>query len=137
MKLIDVHAHLTDEKFESDWQNVLLTAIESGVTKVISAGCDFSSSQKALELAENNEGVFATAGIHPENLADFEEVLSASNEKQKTISNGEVFGELFCEKAKENLEKEFKKIEKLAGLSFCGFSWGSKTRKVWAKFDWK
>ncbi len=99
MKLIDSHAHLTDEDFEGDLQKVILNANDGGVTKVISAGYDFSSSQKALELAKECEGVFATAGIHPENLADFEEALLEAD---------------FFEKAKKNLKKEFDKVENLA-----------------------
>lgn len=111
MKLIDAHAHLTDRDFEDDLQKVISSANENGVSKVISAGYDFSSSQKALELAESQEGIFSTAGIHPENLADFEKAFSEPDENNQS---GEIFDKKFFENAKENIEKELKKIEKLA-----------------------
>ena len=114
MKLVDAHAHLTDRDFENDLQKVIASANESGVTKVISAGYDFLSSQKALELAENQDGIFATAGVHPENLANFEEVFSLEDEKQGKNQKSELFDALFFEKARLNLEKEFEKIENLA-----------------------
>ena len=112
MKLIDSHAHLTDEDFEFDLQKVISAAKESGVTKVISAGYDFSSSQKALELAKKSEGIFATAGIHPENLANFDEILSGL--KEQGARNDSIFDEKFFEKAQKNLESELEKIKKLA-----------------------
>lgn len=114
MKLIDAHAHLTDRDFESDLQKVIATAEESGVTKVISAGYDFLSSQKALKLAESKEGIFATAGIHPENLANFEEIFSQAEEERRNNQKSEIFDALFFEKTRKNLEKEFEKIENFA-----------------------
>lgn len=93
---MDVHAHLTDEKFD-DLTEVLNRAKEVGVETVISAGYDFLSSQNALKLAKTLPNIYATAGIHPENIADFDN-----------------FGILALKNAKENFEKEFEKISALA-----------------------
>lgn len=68
MELFDAHAHLTDEKFSADLENVIENFKETGVKNVISAGCDVLSSEKAIILANKNSGIYATVGIHPENV---------------------------------------------------------------------
>ncbi len=93
MKLIDVHAHLTDEWF-ADVEDVLARAGENGVEKVITAGYDFSSSKQAVDLAERHAQIFATVGIHPENIEDFDEIsiknLKKLAKNEKVVAIGEV-----------------------------------------------
>jgi TatD DNase family protein len=65
MKLVDSHAHLTDEKFKDDLPAVLERAREAGVARVLNAGCDMADSEKAVALAASHEEIFAAVGIHP------------------------------------------------------------------------
>ena len=73
MKMIDVHAHLTDAKYEEDLEEILFNSSENGIEKIISAGYDVVSSQKAIELSEIYQPIYATIGVHPENVNDIDE----------------------------------------------------------------
>ena len=67
----DTHAHLDDEAFDEDRDELLLRLRESGVDFVLDPGCDPESSRKAASLAEGEEWIFFAAGIHPEEVHAF------------------------------------------------------------------
>jgi TatD DNase family protein len=60
----DIHSHLHDPVFDADRREVFLRMARENVG-TITIGTDMSSSQKAAELAEKEEGVWASVGIHP------------------------------------------------------------------------
>ncbi len=62
--MIDTHAHLTDKVYP-DYNLIIKNAKESGVNKIITVGYDENSSFFSKKIAEENEDVFFTAGIHP------------------------------------------------------------------------
>lgn len=51
--MIDSHAHYDDEQFDADRDEIILKAVEAGVTGIINAGCDVESSRLAIALSEN------------------------------------------------------------------------------------
>lgn len=63
--MIDTHAHLDFEQFEKDRDTVIQVAHNEGVETIINIGTDLASSEKSIELAERNPGIFATVGVHP------------------------------------------------------------------------
>ena len=63
--LIDTHAHLDFSDFDRNLEKVINKAKENGVKYIINIGTDFASSRKSLELTQNYNNVFATAGVHP------------------------------------------------------------------------
>lgn len=63
--IIDSHAHLNSEDFDSDREEVLRRATEAGVEAVVVPGTSVNSSLKALALAGKYENVYACVGIHP------------------------------------------------------------------------
>jgi len=69
MNLIDTHAHLTDNRFAHDLDDVLLRAKESGVGAMINVGYDLPSSRRCVALAAKRETLFAAVGIHPHEAA--------------------------------------------------------------------
>jgi TatD DNase family protein len=60
--VIDTHAHL-DALDDTD--DAVARARDAGVTTILTVGTDVAGCKKALELAEQHEGVFAILGIHP------------------------------------------------------------------------
>lgn len=70
----DSHTHLMDEKYEGNWQEIVSNAIKDGVQYMTNIGYNFQTSNEAVNIAEEAEkidgvkGVFATVGLHPENL---------------------------------------------------------------------
>lgn len=63
--MIDVHCHLNFHSFEKDYDEVIKSAFKAGVTKIINVGTKIDSSQRAVELAQKYENLYAIVGIHP------------------------------------------------------------------------
>lgn len=70
--MFDTHAHYCDQAFDAD-RDELLTRLnaEQGVTGIIEQGCDIESSKQAISLAEKYDFVYATVGIHPQEVAKY------------------------------------------------------------------
>jgi len=64
--LVDSHAHLDFDNFDSDRDEVLQRAAGAGVVRIVNPGVDAASSRRAVALARAHPGVvFPAAGIHP------------------------------------------------------------------------
>ena len=69
MELIDTHAHLDEEAFGADIDEVVQRALEAGVVRVITIGTTAASSRAAVELAKRFDPVCAAVGIQPNYVA--------------------------------------------------------------------
>jgi len=71
--LVDSHCHLADADFDADRDAVIERARAAGVQSfvVIGTGASFSDIGKAVNLAEQHEGAYAAAGIHPHEARHF------------------------------------------------------------------
>lgn len=120
MELVDVHAHILDPCFENDLDEVVKRADDSGVRKIICSAYDLSSSQKAVEIANKYEKVYATVGIHPENLdgVNFDSdknKLCQLAENKKVVAIGEIGLDYHFTSENKDLQKEiFEKQIQLA-----------------------
>lgn len=65
MELIDSHCHLGFEPLAGDIDGVISRSLAAGVNGWVNVGTDIEHSRKAVEQAEQYEGMWATAGIHP------------------------------------------------------------------------
>jgi TatD DNase family protein len=65
MKIFDSHCHLDDRCFEPDFQAMLDRAERAGVQRMLIAGIDRHTSQKAVALANRHPGIYAAVGVHP------------------------------------------------------------------------
>ena len=63
--LFDSHAHLDDEKFAADRDEVIARARAAGVRYILNAGADLASSAAAAALADKYPEVYAAVGVHP------------------------------------------------------------------------
>ncbi|NOS81426.1 MAG: hydrolase TatD, partial [Nitrospira sp.] len=63
--LIDTHTHLDDARYNDDREVMIARAREAGVTTFVTIGCDLSTSQAAVALAEQYPFVYASIGVHP------------------------------------------------------------------------
>jgi TatD DNase family protein len=91
--LFDTHAHLDDEQFAADLPAVLDRARAAGIETVIAIATSALSSAASLALAERYSMLFATAGIHPNNILEasptaWDEIL-ALVEHQRVVGIGE------------------------------------------------
>jgi TatD DNase family protein len=89
----DTHAHLDYPEFAADFPQLLERARTAGITKMISIGTNLESSQRAIQLAEKHENVFAVAGWHPNDALeapdDIRPVLRELVKHPKVVAIGE------------------------------------------------
>jgi len=65
--LIDSHAHLDQPEYDSDREEVIAHAINSGVRYILNVSIDCESLKKSIALAEKHDFIYAAAGVHPQN----------------------------------------------------------------------
>ncbi len=120
--IIDSHCHLYDQKLDQLLPTILKESKEQKVL-CICCGADVESSKKCVELAEENEFVFATVGIHPEDITTYkkEDLLTVETlaKSKKVVAIGEIGLDYFYDKnykieQKKLLESQILLADKLA-----------------------
>ena len=94
MEFFDSHAHYNDERFEEDRDELIKTIYGEGITKIINAGYSLESSKKAIEISNDYDFMYTTAGISPNDIDDFREENLEEIEKlaknKKVVAIGEI-----------------------------------------------
>ena len=117
MKFFDSHAHLDDEKFNEDREQLMKEIKESGIDKFISAGYSLEGSKKGIELASKYDFIYTTSGISPNDIPQTEEELwiilkeieKMAQENKKVVAIGEIGLDYYWEK-----EEKMKKLQRKA-----------------------
>ena len=86
IKLFDNHAHLDDERFDVDREELIEKIHNEGVEYFISAGYSLEGTKKAAELAKKYDFIYATAGISPNDIPQTEEELWKMLDEIKEIA---------------------------------------------------
>lgn len=68
--IFDSHAHYNDPAFDADRDEVLNSLGEKGVSNVINCATDYNSSLISLSYAEKYPFIYASCGLHPEDIKD-------------------------------------------------------------------
>ncbi len=89
---IDTHVHLNAEQYNEDLEAVIERALENGVKQMIVVGFDRPTIERALELVEQYDFLYAAIGWHPVDAIDCTEEdlvwiehLAMTNEKVVAI----------------------------------------------------
>jgi len=121
--LIDTHGHVSFNAFKQDADKVLERTLKEG-TWVIMPGTQFSTSKRAVEIAEQyQEGVYAAIGLHPIHLAenrrvDVQEVQSENVKEEEWMTFGTREEEFSYEKY-----KELGQSKKVVAIGECGLDY--------------
>jgi len=73
---VDSHAHIDGEEFDADRDEVVARAREAGVRAILNVGTGdphAGNFERAVAVAENYEGVYAAAGVHPHDARLYDE----------------------------------------------------------------
>ena len=88
--IIDTHAHLDDERYNEDLDEVLANAKKNGVEGILIPGADINDLKKAQEIAHSNENIYFAAGVHPYHHEQYDEkILREFLKDEKCIAVGE------------------------------------------------
>ncbi|OGZ23404.1 MAG: hypothetical protein A3A08_00130 [Candidatus Nealsonbacteria bacterium RIFCSPLOWO2_01_FULL_41_9] len=92
---VDTHSHLNFKDFQKDATEVIERSLAGGVW-MINVGSQYSTSERAVELAERYpEGVYAAIGLHPIHAIDeefnYEEYKKlALSDSRRVVAIGEI-----------------------------------------------
>jgi len=88
--IIDTHAHLDDERYRDDLDEVIKSAKQHGVDGVLIPGADIDDLEHAREIANSYENIYFAAGVHPYHREQYDEKrLREFLEDEKCIAVGE------------------------------------------------
>ena len=103
--LIDSHCHFCFPELLSDADGVLARMRAAGVGMALNISTSMDDLNAVVEFAQEREGIFATVGIHPDNVDEGEpslEELIAHARRDKVVAIGETGLDYF--RLKEPLE---------------------------------
>ncbi|WP_096156091.1 MULTISPECIES: TatD family hydrolase [Bacillus] len=108
--LFDTHAHLNALQYEEDLQEVIQRAQEEKVTNIVVVGFDRETIEKAMELTNKYDFIYAAIGWHPvdaidltdEHLHWIEELAS----HPKVVAIGETGLDYYWDKSPKEVQKE-------------------------------
>ena len=82
MMFFDTHAHLNFKRLTKILPEVIDQAHQSGVKYMVVPGTDEDSSQKAVDIADQNANIYAAVGIHPHHAFE-----TADQEEGRTLDS--------------------------------------------------
>lgn len=92
--IFDTHAHYDDPAFDNDRDSLLNQLFSGNIFGIVNQGTDIHSSEFSLKLAEKYEHLYATVGLHPENLTEesLSDILKIKELAQhpKVVAIGEI-----------------------------------------------
>jgi TatD DNase family protein len=92
--LTDTHCHLFYDDLKNDIKNVLQRAKDLGVERFICVATNLEDAEECLNLANNFDSIWASAGIHPHDAGaaphGFQEDLKRLLDQEKMIAVGEM-----------------------------------------------
>lgn len=98
MKFFDNHAHLDDEKFDVDREDIIKKINKDEIDKFVSAGYSLESSKESIQLSKKYDFIYSTCGISPNDIPQTEEELwkkldeikKLAKENKKVVAIGEI-----------------------------------------------
>lgn len=110
-QLIDTHCHLNFPQFAEDRASFIARAHENGVEKMITICTKTSEADEIREIAEDNENIFHTVGVHPheaENEAELsaEELVSLAKQGNKCVGIGETGLDFYYENSDRQVQEK-------------------------------
>ena len=65
MNFIDTHTHIYFDNYSDRIDDIIKTAMDGGINKIISVGVDLNTSEACIRLSEKYPIVYAACGYHP------------------------------------------------------------------------
>jgi len=87
--IFDTHAHLNFKSFDKDWKEIISKSFNEGVG-IVNVGTKYETSQRAVEISEYKENIYAAVGLHPIHIkTDLK--ITTDKEDGSFSPKGEVF----------------------------------------------
>ena len=107
--LFDTHAHLNDDRFDGQRDEIIKSLPSKGVGAYCEIGYDIESSKKAVSLCEKYDYVYAAAGVHPHDTdalseKDMETLKELCSHK-KVVALGEIGLDYYYDNSKRENQR--------------------------------
>jgi TatD DNase family protein len=111
---VDSHAHIDGEEFDADRDEVIERAREAGVCAILNVGTGdprSGSLERAVEVAEKYEGVFAAVGVHPHDARLFDDgaasrIQGLTKQSSRVIAWGEIGLDYHYDNSPRDVQRE-------------------------------
>lgn len=107
--LFDSHAHYNDAKFDTDRFELLNEMPKNNIGCIVNIADSMSSIPKVIEIAEKYPFIYASVGVHPENVADMTEADIDILEKYAAHAKVKAIGEIGLDYYYDDVEKSVQK----------------------------
>lgn len=103
---VDTHCHVHDPKFTEGVGAAVAAALATGVSQMISVGCDRPTSLAAISAATDHPAVFASVGLHPHEASAGIETITDLVHSPGIVAIGEAGLDYFYEHSPRNLQRQ-------------------------------
>ncbi|MBT2690811.1 TatD family hydrolase [Bacillus sp. ISL-47] len=115
----DTHAHLNAEQYNEDLKEVIDRALSEGVSNIVVVGFDRPTIEKAMELSNEYDFIYASIGWHPVDAIDMTDEdlqwIEELSQHPKVVALGEMGLDYYWDKSPKDVQKEvFRKQIQLA-----------------------
>jgi TatD DNase family protein len=108
--MIDSHAHLDFQQYDKDRHEVIESGFQNGLEALINIGVDLETSRKSIELAEQNDHIYATVGIHPHDSknvpVNYLDNLKEMVKHPKVVAVGEIGLDYYRDLSPRDIQKK-------------------------------
>jgi TatD DNase family protein len=115
MVFVDSHCHIDGKEFDADREEVIRRAEDAGVKAMLVVGTgdasDFENFERAVQVAENYENIFAAIGVHPHDAKTFDDeaerrLIALAKSSRKVIAWGEIGLDYYYEHSPREIQRE-------------------------------
>ena len=108
MHLFDTHAHILDDQFKDDLDQVIRN-IYDNMALVVNIGCNLEDCPRTVALAEQYDKVYAAVGLHPEDVKTYTpegwDMICRLAEHPKVVGIGETGLDYYWDTSTKDAQK--------------------------------
>ena len=107
----DSHAHLNDERFNEDRDELIASFKQHGICNVVNIGADLQTSKESIELSEKYDFIYAAVGVHPHDVEEMTDAdldtLSGMSKHEKVVAIGEIGLDYYYDNSPRELQRKW------------------------------
>jgi len=108
---IDSHAHLDDERFDEDRDELIKSLNKNNIELVLNPGADLITSKNAVKLSEQYECIYAAVGCHPHDSKDMTDetiaLFGTMAKKSKVLAIGEIGLDYYYDNSDRDVQRKW------------------------------
>ncbi len=115
MIFVDSHCHIDGAEFDADRAEVIKRAEDAGVKVMLVVGTgdatNYGNFTRVVELAERNENIFASIGVHPHDAKEYDNaaekhLIDLAKSSKKVIAWGEIGLDFYYDHSPREIQRE-------------------------------